>query len=152
MNALAIIETPEYQSAFVEHLSHGEGHFVPYDKQDEVKSDFYFHTSHPKDTLHDAIIRRSRCFFVSSTGMLCLFSDETALQGGIVLFVDSESCIMPVGTTPFNLIHQLNGGLLELDGVANVDGFIQSCERNFGPIDWQEEPALIAAYLSYVDN
>jgi hypothetical protein len=152
MSASSIIETREYQSAFVERLSHGDGGFVPHDKQDEVKNDFYFHTSNHQDALHDEIIRRSKCFFTSSTGMLCLFSDETVLKGNIVLFVDNESCIIPVGTNPFNIIHQLNGGLLEFDGVADVDGFVQCCERDFGPVDWRKDPTLIAAYLSHFDR
>lgn len=152
MNAASIVDNPEYQLAFMEHLSHEQGYFVPYDKQECVKSGFFFKTTNPPDCLHDDVIRRSRCFFYSSTGMLCLFSDESSLNGTVVLFVDNESCIIPVGTNPFNIIHQLNDGLLELDGVADVDEFIRCCEHHFGVIDWSEDSDLIAAYLSHFYN
>jgi hypothetical protein len=152
MSAASIVDNREYQRAFMKCLSHEQGDFVPYDKQDGVKRGFFFKTTNPQDCLHDDVIRRSRCFFCSSTGMLCLFSDESAFNGTVVLFVDNESCIIPVGTNPFNIIHQLNDGLLELDGVANVDEFVRCCEHHFGVIDWSENPELIATYLSHFDS
>lgn len=152
MSDASIVDNREYQRAFMKFLSHEQGCFVPCDKQDGVKRDFFFNTVNPQDCQHDDVIRRSRCFFYSSTGMLCLFSDESALNGTVVLFVDNESCIIPVGTNPFNIIHQLNDGLLELDGIADVDEFIRCCEHHFGVIDWSEDSDLIAAYLSHFDN
>lgn len=152
MNAFDIVKTQEYQVAFLGHLSNHQGKFVLHNEQEDVKSDYYFNTSAPSDLLHDEIIRKSRCFFSSSTGILCLFSDESLSPGEWVIFVDNESCIIPVGTNPFNIIHQIGTGALELEGVADLESFIRCCESAFGVIDWSEEREKITLYLSHFDN
>ena len=73
-------------------------------QQDSLKDEFYFCTDPPSDIQHDAILRASRCFFVSSTGMLCLFQDAVALQGDVILYLSCRNhAIQPDPRTEWRL-------------------------------------------------